>query len=578
MTLETIIGVSVVVYLCIRWWKKSGIEESGGVHGLACRHKTASAIILMIGSFGLIFGGILLIGVSWWLALGAVVFGFLLMWWGTKIEAYRPPQPPRPGAFGNARWANPVKDREKLREVFAEKGVFLQGLIVVFPSVDVLPMFYNGPRHLITVAPSRTGKGTCAIIPNLLTLDDRSVIVIDPKGENAAITANRRRDFGPVYLLNPFNEHGLGSARFNPLAHLSIDSPNLVADVRGLAEALIISDSKETYFSDTARTLVNVIMLHLVATKGGKATLPELRRLLTLPRGVEEDHSDDEFRALIFDMVESPHPFIRQAAAQFEHETKSIADVISTARTQTAFLDDPAIARVLSGSDFNMLDLKARPASVYIILPSRFLNAYSRFFRLLVVSAIDQLQSRPGGVQTTMILDEFAGLGHLSAIETAFGQAAGFKLQLWPFLQDLNQLRSIYKDRWESFIANAGVVQWFTPNDMFTAEYLSKRLGQKTVTTLSSSYSSNPGGSSSSESYGEAGQPFQSPVELLALAQNESILTLSGLEYGIHASRLPYYWRLDPDKATKEIAAYSEKFDAFQETLDGQFDRNPFHG
>lgn len=279
----------------------------------------------------------------------------------------------------------------------------------------------------------------------------------------------------------------------------------------------------------------------------------------------------------MFDMIDSPHPFIRQAAAQFERETKSIADVISTARTQTAFLDDPAIARVLSGSDFNMLDLKTRPASVYIILPSRFLNAYARFFRLLVVSAIDQLQSRPGGVQTTMILDEFAALGHLSAIETAFGQAAGFKLQLWPFLQDLNQLHSIYKDRWESFIANAGVVQWFTPNDMFTAEYLSKRLGQKTVRTQSGSFSSNQGGASSSQSYGEAGQPFQSPVELMAFSDGAAIITLAGLQYGIFATRFPYFERLNTNVAER-IKKQSAELYAVYDRFEGLYDRNPFHG
>lgn len=184
------------------------------------------------------------------------------------------PPKKRSTTFGDARWAEVFEDRDTLREVLTPKGVFLGGMITSSDDGDAItPMFYGGPRHLITVAPNRTGKGTCAIIPNLLTLE-HSVIVIDPKGENAAITARRRRAFGPVHLLNPFNEHGLGSARFNPLAHLSIDSPNLVADVRGLAEALIISDSTQTYFSDTARTLVNVIMLHLVATKGGKASKP----------------------------------------------------------------------------------------------------------------------------------------------------------------------------------------------------------------------------------------------------------------------------------------------------------------
>lgn len=38
------------------------------------------------------------------------------------------------------------------------------------------------------MAPTRSGKGVGTIIPNLLLLD-RSVICIDPKGENARVTA-----------------------------------------------------------------------------------------------------------------------------------------------------------------------------------------------------------------------------------------------------------------------------------------------------------------------------------------------------------------------------------------------------
>jgi type IV secretion system protein VirD4 len=43
---------------------------------------------------------------------------------------------------------------------------------------------YAGQAHLLTIAPTRSGKGVGAIIPNLLTAD-RSVLCVDPKGENA---------------------------------------------------------------------------------------------------------------------------------------------------------------------------------------------------------------------------------------------------------------------------------------------------------------------------------------------------------------------------------------------------------
>jgi type IV secretion system protein VirD4 len=61
-------------------------------------------------------------------------------------------------------------------------------------------------RHLLSVAPTRSGKGVSLIIPNLLNYMG-SIIVIDPKGENAYLTAKRRRELGQkTYILDPWGE------------------------------------------------------------------------------------------------------------------------------------------------------------------------------------------------------------------------------------------------------------------------------------------------------------------------------------------------------------------------------------
>jgi type IV secretion system protein VirD4 len=55
-------------------------------------------------------------------------------------------------------------------------------------------------------------------------------------------------------------------------------------------------------------------------------------------------------------------------------------------------------------------------------------------------------------------LDEFAALGHMESIEKAAGQIASFGVKLWPVIQDLTQLQRDYKEAWETFIGNAGLL------------------------------------------------------------------------------------------------------------------------
>jgi type IV secretion system protein VirD4 len=83
------------------------------------------------------------------------------------------------------------------------------------------------------------------------------------------------------------------------------------------------------------------------------------------------------------------------------------------------------------------------------------------------------------------MLDEFAQLGHLGPIEDALGQARGYGVALWPVLQDYNQLIDLYKSRAETFAGMSGAVFAFAPNDMTTAEWLSKRAGEETIVGLS---------------------------------------------------------------------------------------------
>ena len=95
---------------------------------------------------------------------------------------------------------------------------------------------YSGDAPLFTVAPTGAGKGVSVIIPTLLSYPG-SVVVIDPKGENYAVTSRYRREIGQkVYKLDPFGVAEGASSSINPFDVFQLDGASVEADAAVIAE------------------------------------------------------------------------------------------------------------------------------------------------------------------------------------------------------------------------------------------------------------------------------------------------------------------------------------------------------
>ena len=342
-------------------------------------------------------------------------------------------------------------------------------------------LHYDGAAHLLTMAPTRSGKGVGTIIPNLLLLD-RSVVCIDPKGENARVTARTRVRKGPVWCLDPFGVSGCPAARYNPLAQLDPASPDIAEDAQTIADALVHDapgQSGEAHWNEEAKALIAGVILHTVIHEPpARATLATVRDKLTRdPAG---------FAALLVDMQASTgaHGLIARAAnRQLGKSDREAAGVLSSAQRHTHFLDSPRLVESTSASDFRFAELKERPGTVFLCLPPDRLDTYARWLRLLVAQAVTDMARSPARPERPVLflLDEFAALGRLEPVERAMGLMAGYGLQLWPILQDMHQLRALYGERAGTFLSNAGVIQAFGVNDHATADMISRTIGDTTI-------------------------------------------------------------------------------------------------
>lgn len=177
--------------------------------------------------------------------------------------------PAKRSLFGDARFAKTSEIRKA--GLLGTKGI----IVGLYMSKYLM---FGGSQHVIMSAPTRSGKGVGIVIPNLLTWPD-SVVVLDIKQENHAITSGYRRKHGqPCYLFNPaavdYRTH-----RYNPLAYISEDPNFRIDDIQKIANMLFPDQpGTDVIWTATPRALFLGVVLYLVETPGKLVTLGQVLR------------------------------------------------------------------------------------------------------------------------------------------------------------------------------------------------------------------------------------------------------------------------------------------------------------
>ena len=345
------------------------------------------------------------------------------------------------------------------------------------------------------------------IIPNLIKYEG-SAFVIDPKGENAGITARRRQQMGQaVYVLDPFGVSGCKTSSFNPLAELSLRDKDVIEDAGVFADTLIEHPVQaDRHWSESAQALIRaLILLTLAHPKPMRRTLITTRRLLTLtdpwldarireekynhPPSLEYEKltASKALFALLREQKGKRHGDVCVGVAeQFEAMSdKELGSVLSTAKTQTQWLDDPRVKKVLGYSQFRMADLKRKKTSIYLCLPAMRMGTHARWLRLMIMHALNVMErtrEKPE-MPVLFVLDEFPVLGFMKPIEVAAGLMAGFGVKLWTIVQNVGQLKQHYQHSWETFFADAGMVTAFGIIDSESQATIAKKLGKLRITS-----------------------------------------------------------------------------------------------
>lgn len=474
------------------------------------------------------------VGLLMWLVLFGVIFRGLHLF-GFGVTGFGAG---RRATHGSARWST-VADMLQagrlalLGQQAKGSAAFALGRVLNAPKDHDNRLRYTG--HLITCAPNRSGKGIGAVIPTLLEYPG-SVIVLDVKGENYAVTARRRREMGhEVYLVDPFGvipKTRDNRPRYvNWLDELDVKSDDVVSEAQKLADTLIMTDNEQNaFFTESAKDLLRGMLIYVASYDDEtKRNMAEVRRIIT---GSSEE-LDSVLRAMAASSIGHDVPK-RSANSFLGMDQKVKSNVLSDLRRQTSWLDDPRMITAVSRNDFSFSDLKRKPMSIYVVIPANKLEGSIRYIRAMYTLALSALTRTLKGKpehDVLFLFDEFAQLGRMEAVENAVSLVRGYGISFWFIIQDVSQLKSVYT-KWQTFFANSAK-QFFTTSDFETAKYISDTLGQHTIayTTTNSSQSSQDGSWKGSSSDGVSEQVMSrallTPDEVMNLP-NKAIVIING--------------------------------------------------
>lgn len=479
-------------------------------------HQAYPDSFIRAGSMGIVFAGIGLIG---------LVAARMIMTNTSRASEF---------LHGSARWANKkdiqnsglLPGKRKWHEVIrgiqqsAHCGAYVGAWLDKNQKLHYLR--HDGPEHVLTIAPTRSGKALGLVLPTLLSWP-HSALIKDQKGELWAMTAGWRQKHAKNKVLRFEPANPACDVYWNPLDECRIGTGNEVGDVQNLATLLVDPDGKglETHWQKTSQALLVGVILHALYKRKNEALPASLSHVDHLLADPNRSVAELWMEMATYGHVDGKnHPVVGAAARDMmDRPEEEAGSVLSTAKSYLALYRDPVVAKNVGSSNFRVHDLMnhEHPVSLYIVTQPTDKTRLRPLVRILINMVLRLLADRmeferiagtmpwwrralanagasqavPNHVRTKKnykhrllgMIDEFPSLGKLDILQESLAFVAGYGIKFYLICQDINQLKSRETGYGpdETITSNCHIQNAFPPNRLETAEHLSKLTGTTTV-------------------------------------------------------------------------------------------------
>lgn len=458
---------------------------------------------------------------------------------------------------GSAKWGT-EKDIKPFIDKIEEKNIILtktEGL-----SLDTRNTLRN--NNVLVIGGSGSGKTRFFVKPNLMQ-KHTSYVITDPKGSLIKETGKMLEDAG--YKIKIFNLIDMDkSDKYNFFSYLRDEK-----DVLKLVNNLITntnspySKTSGDFWEKAETALLQALFSYILfETREEDKHIGSVMELLRLAE-VREDNED--FKSpldLLFEDLkeENPNNFASKQYDLFKLGAgKTSKSILVSVGVRLSAFNIPAVTELLSEDTLEMDTLGDEKTALFVILPDtdktfNFISAimYQQLFDTLFLKAEKEYGGRlPFHVR--FLLDEFANIGQIPNFETYIATMRSREVSVSVILQNVAQLKSLYKDTWETITGNCDTLLFLGGKEQSTLEYISKMIGKTTIDLRTTNQSKGQTGSFSINEQ-VLGRELITSSEVGLLKTDECILSIRGVE-----PFLSKKYDITKHKNYKELSDYDEK-------------------
>lgn len=458
---------------------------------------------------------------------------------------------------GSAKWGS-EKDIKPFVDKIEEKNIILTKTEKL--SLDTRKTLRN--NNVLVIGGSGSGKTRFYVKPNLMQ-KHTSYVITDPKGSLIKETGKMLEKAG--YKIKIFDLINMEkSDKYNFFSYLRDEK-----DVLKLVNNLITntnspySKTSGDFWEKAETALLQALFSYILfETREEDKHIGSVMELLRLAE-VREDNEDFKSALdLLFEDLkeENPNNFASKQYDLFKLGAgKTAKSILVSVGVRLSAFNIPAVMDLLSEDTLEMDTLGDEKTALFVILPDtdktfNFISAimYQQLFDTLFLKAEKEYGGRlPFHVR--FLLDEFANIGQIPNFDTYIATMRSREVSVSVVLQNVAQLKSLYKDTWETITGNCDTLLFLGGKEQSTLEYISKMIGKTTIDLKTTNQSKGQSGSFSINEQ-VLGRELITASEVGLLKTDECILSIRGVE-----PFLSKKYEIEKHKNYKGISDFDEK-------------------